>query len=395
MAMNIDLKNLNMSDIQDQIKKLMANKKLVTKIGIIFGAIVFFLIIYYAVLNPMVNSRKAKLDDMNKKKQETEQFTKDINSMKAKIKKLKPEYENYSKLFHSKAEVEGLYQTLSVFAGRNDLVISKIVKKPIESVLKSQALAKASGKKAKKSKKGKKNQTKSVKNIAYYKIPVEFEINGNFIGYIKFKRALSLSNKMLNFDKESIQVVKGDSTGTIKVNGSLTIVGLPDEFFKLIFLALLLMLAAKVSMADSHDAEQNIIDKAKEINQNIKKKQSNQQANISSEIGNNEEPLPLNDPFVGDSSLTGGALIEADPEEAKNEMSLYKFKLVGVMTSEKNGGFVSLVNASGDIITVSLFEELSPGVKLVAINNKEAVFEKNSESLMVINFKNQITERSF
>ena len=231
MAMNIDLKNLNMSDIQEQIKKLTANKKLVTKIGIIFGAIVFFLIIYYAVLNPMVNSRKAKLDDMNKKKQETEQFTKDINSMKAKIKKLKPEYENYSKLFHSKAEVEGLYQTLSVFAGRNDLVISKIIKKPIESVLKSQALAKASGKKAKKSKKGKKNQTKSVKNIAYYKIPVEFEINGNFIGYIKFKRALSLSNKMLNFDKESIQVVKGDSTGTIKVNGSLTIVGLPDEFF--------------------------------------------------------------------------------------------------------------------------------------------------------------------
>ena len=167
------------------------------------------------------------------------------------------------------------------------------------------------------------------------------------------------------------------------------------NFFKLIFLALLLMLATKVSMADSHDVEQNIIDKAKEINQNIKKKQSNQQANISSEIGSNEEPLPLNDPFVGDSSLTGGALIEADPEEAKNEMSLYKFKLVGVMTSEKNGGFVSLVNASGDIITVSLFEELSPGVKLVAINNKEAVFEKNSESLMVINFKNQITERSF
>lgn len=167
------------------------------------------------------------------------------------------------------------------------------------------------------------------------------------------------------------------------------------NFFKLIFVALLLMLASKVSMADSHDAQQNIIEKAKEINQKIKKKQSNTQANISSEISNNEEPLPLNDPFVGDSSLTGGALIEADPEEVKNEMSLYKFKLVGVMTSEKNGGFVSLVNASGDIITVSLFEELSPGVKLVAINNKEAVFEKNSESLMVINFKNQITERSF
>ena len=35
------------------------------------------------------------------------------------------------------------------------------------------------------------------------------------------------------------------------------------NFFKLILVALLLMLASKVSMADSHDAEQNIIDKAK------------------------------------------------------------------------------------------------------------------------------------
>ena len=88
-------------------------------------------------------------------------------------------------------------------------------------------MAKADGKKVK----AKKTQTKNVKNIAYYLIPVDFEIDGNFIGYIKFKRALSLSNKMLNFDKESIQVVKGDTTGAIKVRGSLTIVGLPNEFF--------------------------------------------------------------------------------------------------------------------------------------------------------------------
>ena len=227
MDMNIDLKNLNMSDIKDQITKL-ADKKTLTKIGIIVGSIVFFLIIYYAILNPMVKTRKAKLDDMNLKKQETQQFIGEINAMKAKIKKLKPQYQRYSTLFHSKAEVEGLYQTLSEYAGQNDLVITSIEKKQIKEVLKATALAQAAGKKAKKVKK---TQVKSVKNIAYYLIPVDFEIGGNFIGYIKFKRALSLSQKMLNFDKESIQVVKGDSTGTIKVKGTLTIVGLPDEFF--------------------------------------------------------------------------------------------------------------------------------------------------------------------
>ena len=56
--------------------------------------------------------------------------------MKARIKKLKPEYDKYSSLFHSKAEVEGLYQTLSEYAGENDLVISKIEKKQIKEVLK-------------------------------------------------------------------------------------------------------------------------------------------------------------------------------------------------------------------------------------------------------------------
>ena len=105
MAMNIDLKNLNMSDIKDQITKL-ADKKTLTKIGIIVGSIVLFLIIYYAILNPMVKTRKAKLDDMNLKKQETQQFIGEINAMKAKIKKLKPQYQRYSTLFHSKAEVE-------------------------------------------------------------------------------------------------------------------------------------------------------------------------------------------------------------------------------------------------------------------------------------------------
>ena len=157
--------------------------------------------------------------------EETTQFTNDIATKKAKIKKLTPRYEKYSTLFHTRAEVEGLYETLSYYAGVNGLVISKIEKMKINEVSKAAALAKASGKKAKKKKATKK------RDVAYYTIPVSFEINGNFLGYIKFKRALSLSNKMLNFDKESIRVIKKDSTGAIRVTGVLTIVGLADEYF--------------------------------------------------------------------------------------------------------------------------------------------------------------------
>ena len=224
---NIDLKNISLEDIQAKLKKV--EKKTWIKVGVSFGAVIFFLIIFYGVLNPIVNKKKAQLNDMNSKKEETEKFINDIKIANKKIKKMRPEYERYSTLFHTRAEVEGLYQTLSEFAAMNNLVISKIEKQKIKEISKSEALEKAGGKKKKKKKKKK----RSIENVAYYKIPVDFEITGNFLGYIKFKRQLSLSQKMLNFDNESIKVVKGtgDSTGAIKVNGTLTIVGLADDFF--------------------------------------------------------------------------------------------------------------------------------------------------------------------
>ena len=225
---NIDLKNLNMQDIKEKIL-LLADKKTLIKIGVSLGSIIAFLIIYYSILNPMVETRKAKLQDMTTKQEETLKFKQSIKSAKKKIKKLTPQYENYSTLFHSRAEVEGLYETLSEFAAVNGLVISKLSKGKPAQVSKSSALAAAEENTAKKKKKSKKAKGGS-SDVAYYKIPVNFEITGNFIGYIKFKRAVSLSKKMLNFDKESIKVVKSDSTGAIVVSGILTIVGLKDEF---------------------------------------------------------------------------------------------------------------------------------------------------------------------
>ena len=212
--------DLNMKLDMGQIKEKLlgvSDKKTLIKFGIGVGSIILFLIIYYAILNPMVNDRKAKYDDKLKKQSEISQFESDIVTLKAYLKKTTPEFKKSSTLFHSKAEVEGLYNSLSRFAGANGLVISKITKQDPIPILKpgvdvAQGLIK-------------KNQ------ISYYKIPVLYEIKGKFLGFIKFKRAVSKSNKMLNFDKESVSVVQGDATGTIVAQGQLTIVGLPDEFF--------------------------------------------------------------------------------------------------------------------------------------------------------------------
>ena len=80
---------------------------------------------------------------------------------------------------------------------------------------------------------------------------------------------------------------------------------------------------------------------------------------------NTEEPLPLNDPFVGNSSLgSGGSILSSGQAGERKEMSLYNFKLVGIISGSEES-YVSLVNASGEIITLKLQDELSDGVKLV------------------------------
>ena len=121
---SIDLKNINLESIKSKL--IAIDKKTIIKFGISFGAIVLFLIIYYAILNPIVNEKKIQLDDMLNKQEEITKFNQEIKKKKSKIKKIRPEYESFSTLFHSKAEVEGLYQTLSEYAGANGLVISKI-----------------------------------------------------------------------------------------------------------------------------------------------------------------------------------------------------------------------------------------------------------------------------
>ena len=72
----MDLKNMNMSDLKGKLAVI--DKKTLIKFGIGFGAIVLFLIIYYAVLNPMVKEREAKYEDKLLKEFEIRDAAKEI-----------------------------------------------------------------------------------------------------------------------------------------------------------------------------------------------------------------------------------------------------------------------------------------------------------------------------
>ena len=108
-----------------------------------------------------------------------------------------------------------------------------------------------------------------------------------------------------------------------------------------------------------------------------------------------EEPLPLNDPFVGDSSFSGGVKVISDGTSTEQKrIDLFDYKLVGIIRSNQTS-FISLINQDGENITLEMNETLNDGVKLVDMNQKEAIFlVEESDSYLIMNFKNEIKETS-
>ena len=108
-----------------------------------------------------------------------------------------------------------------------------------------------------------------------------------------------------------------------------------------------------------------------------------------------EEPLPLNDPLVGDSSFSGGVKVISDGTSTEQKrIDLFNYKLVGIIRSNETS-FISLINQDGENITIEMNETLNDGVKLIDMNQKEAIFlVEESDSYLIMNFKNEVKETS-
>jgi len=224
------LKNIDLKDMLEKLKNgIFSDKKNLIKLGIGFAAILIFLIGYYVFVSPTVKRQEEQITLMNKNKIEIEKFTNNIVQLKSVIKTLEPDFVVNSKLFHSKKEVEDLYQNISKFALINGLSITNLKKGVSKPVVDSQA--QNAGQATNSTSQQNKAITKNPEGqkVLYYKIPVEYEIQGNFLSYLKFRRSLSKSQKVINFDKEEISTT-ASIPGQIISKGTVSIVGLPSEY---------------------------------------------------------------------------------------------------------------------------------------------------------------------
>ena len=137
------------------------------------------------------------------------------------------------------------------------------------------------------------------------------------------------------------------------------------NFFKIILIFIFLMFSSIV-YSDNHDLDQ-----------------------VAQEIEEDEE-VPLNDPFAGNEGTTGSLDATVTPEEQEDVMSLVNFKLAGLI-SGKDNSYITLVNSSGEIITLTIGQYLGK-VKLVDLRLTEAIFEKDDKTFIMIDFNNLIRE---
>ena len=224
--MNLDnLKNIDVNDLFNKLKSGgFGDKKILIKFGIGFVAVLIFLIIYYVFVSPIVTAQEEKLKIMNENKEKIIEFNNNIGTLKDAVTKLEPEYEKNSKLFHSKKEVEDLYQNISKFALLNGLSIVNLKKSEAKAVNGSNQTSTENN-----SEQNSSGENNEGQQVLYYEIPVEYEIRGNFLSYLKFRRALSKSSKVINYDKEEITTLT-EIQGQILSKGTISIVGLPNEY---------------------------------------------------------------------------------------------------------------------------------------------------------------------
>ena len=146
------------------------------------------------------------------------------------------------------------------------------------------------------------------------------------------------------------------------------------SFFRILFIVIFISASPYFALADeTKKTTEEIVDQAKEINKQIEE----------------EEDVPLNDPFVGNEG-TSSSNSNIPEEEKQEQFSLYNYKLTGLISGQDHS-YISLVDASGDNTILTLGQNLGK-IKLIDLRLTEAIFQKEDKSYLIIDFNNAVRQ---
>ena len=210
------LKDMDVKDLLDKFKgsQVFADKKTLTKFGIIFGSVIIFLMFYHFWFNPkIIQPQKEKIVQMENMKIDTTKMIENEGNLNMEIKNLKPKFDEQTILFHSDSEFDSLIKLFEFLAKKYGLSIDEMLSGEQVPVY-DQSTVNTSG--------------ENLGTLSYYTLPVTWKITGTYLGYLKYRKEISKSKKYVYFHKETITARKNSRPGEILAEGKISIVQLPD-----------------------------------------------------------------------------------------------------------------------------------------------------------------------
>ena len=217
----MDLSSLKDMDVKDLLSKLkdsqaiFSDKKMLTKFGIIFVAIVIFLIIYYGHFNKIFQDQKKQIEEMKDNETDTNRMIEEEANLAAEIKNLEPEFNEKTSLFHTNAEFENFMMTMDDIAKKYGLSVDDIHRKERVPVYDPNT-------------DGQNTDGQNSGTPLYFTLPVTWKISGTYLGYLKYRREISANKKHIHFHKETIVAQENARPGEISAEGTISIVQLPN-----------------------------------------------------------------------------------------------------------------------------------------------------------------------
>ena len=156
---------------------------------IIVAVVVIFILSYFFLIKPVFTKQENMILDKYEKLSETDKMNSQINALTKKVEELEMEREEKFKLFVSEQEVEELYQLISFSALLNQLKVIKLIRGEEEAI--------------------RENDSADAKlHVDYYKIYVEYDIEGKFPNYLKLKEEIAELDKLIVFEKEEVKTTE-------------------------------------------------------------------------------------------------------------------------------------------------------------------------------------------
>ena len=178
------------------------------------GIILIVFLIYFLIFRPKLIVQKEQLEKKENYQKELVQLQSDLKKQQKRLDTINKEFSGKVKLFHTDAEVEELYETLSILALEYKLTVTKLERDKETPVYKPTNNSENS------------NQKNENKQIDYYKILVKYQVTGNYLRYMNFRESIANMDKIVHFEKEEIKVIP-KKKGIVVADGVLSVIRLP------------------------------------------------------------------------------------------------------------------------------------------------------------------------